>query len=155
MPRTSCITVNDYLFAGQSKTSFNLINKKGSKKKKSSFKNSKVEYTDFEIIKTIGRGSVGKILLVKYNNTGDLYVMKSMRKDQLISEDIIDNILVERNILVESQCEFILTLSFFFQTTERLYFITPFMKGGDLYHRLKNEGYIKEDQVKLYAAQVA
>ena len=81
--------------------------------------------------------------------------MKSMRKDQLISEDIIDNILVERSILIEGQCEFILTLSFFFQTTERLYFVTPFMKGGDLYHRLKTEGNIKEDQVKFYAAQIA
>lgn len=39
--------------------------------------------------------------------------MKSMRKDQLISQGIVDNILVERNILMEGQCEFILTLSFF------------------------------------------
>ena len=154
MPRTSCITVNDYLFAGQSKTSINtLLPSKTRIKKKSTFCNTKVEYSDFEIIKTIGRGSVGKILLVKYNN--ELYAMKSMRKDQIISEDIIDNILVERNILLEGQCEFLLTLSYFFQTPERLYFITPFIKGGDLYHRLKNEGYIKEDQVKFYAAQIA
>ena len=154
MPRTSCITVNDYLFAGQSKTSINtLVPSKTRIKKKTTFSNTKVEYSDFEIIKTIGRGSVGKILLVKYNN--ELYAMKSMRKDQIISEDIIDNILVERNILLEGQCEFLLTLSYFFQTPERLYFITPFIKGGDLYHRLKNEGYIKEDQVKFYAAQIA
>ena len=154
MPRTSCITVNDYLFAGQSKTSINtLLPSKTRIKKKSTFCNTKVEYSDFEIIKTIGRGSVGKILLVKYNN--ELYAMKSMRKDQIISEDIIDNILVERNILLEGQCEFLLTLSYFFQTPERLYFITPFIKGGDLYHRLKNEGYIKEDQVRFYAAQIA
>ena len=154
MPRTSCITVNDYLFAGQSKTSINtLVPSKTRIKKKTTFSNTKVEYSDFEIIKTIGRGSVGKILLVKYNN--ELYAMKSMRKDQIISEDIIDNILVERNILLEGQCEFLLTLSYFFQTPERLYFITPFIKGGDLYHRLKNEGYIKEDQVRFYAAQIA
>ena len=153
MPRTSCITVNDYLFAGQSKTSINTIVPSNRIKKKTTFSNAKVEYTDFEIIKTIGRGSVGKILLVKYNN--ELYAMKSMRKDQIISEDIIDNILVERNILLEGQCEFLLTLSFFCQSPERLYFITPFIKGGDLYHRLKNEGYIKEDQVKFYAAQIA
>ena len=40
--------------------------------------------SDFEIIKTIGRGAVGKILLVKYKNTGDLYTIKSMRKDKLL-----------------------------------------------------------------------
>ena len=74
---------------------------------------------DFEIIKTIGRGSVGKILLVKYKNTGDLYTIKSMRKDQLLSENIIDNILAEKNILSEGQCEFMLTLSFFFSITRK------------------------------------
>ena len=110
---------------------------------------------DFEIIKTIGRGSVGKILLVKYKNTGDYYTIKSMRKDQLLSENIIDNILSEKNILSDGQCEFLLTLSFFFQSPERIYFVTPFMKGGDLYHKLKTEGYLTEDLVRFYAAQVA
>ena len=38
-----------------------------------------------------------------------------MRKDELLSEEIINNILIERNILMEGQCEFILTLSFFFK----------------------------------------
>jgi len=73
----------------------------------------------------------------------------------LISEGIIDNVLVERNILIEGQCEFILTLSFFFQTTERVYFVTPFINGGDLFHKLKNDIFFKESLVQFYAAQVA
>ena len=74
-----------------------------------------IEYTDFEIIQVIGRGSVVKILLVKYKKEGKLYVMKNMRKDQLISEGLADNIFVERSILMEGQCPFILTLSFFYK----------------------------------------
>jgi serine/threonine protein kinase len=81
--------------------------------------------------------------------------MKSMRKDQLISEGIADNILIERNILLEGQCEFILTISFFFQSPERIYFVCPFIKGGDLFHKLKNEIFFKESLVQFYAAQVA
>ena len=110
---------------------------------------------DFEIIKTIGRGSVGKIFLAKYKNTGDFYSIKSMRKDQLISQNIIDNIVTEKNILSEGQCKFLLTLSFFFQSPERVYFVTPFMKGGDLYHKLKIDGYLSEDLVRFYGAQIA
>ena len=62
--------------------------------------------------------------------------MKEMRKDQIISEGLVDNILVERSILMEGQCPFILTLSFFFQTPQRMYFVCPFIKGGDLYQLL-------------------
>ena len=94
-------------------------------------------------------------MLVKYNNDEKYYAMKVMRKDQLISEGISDNVLVERNILLEGQCEFILTLSFCFQTPERVYFVTPFINGGDLFHKLKNEIFFKENLVQFYAAQVA
>ena len=114
-----------------------------------------MEYTDFEIIKIIGRGAVGKIVLVKYNKDGKYYAMKSMRKDQLISEGLADNILVERNILMEGQCEFILTLSFFLQTPERIYFICPYIAGGDLFHKLKEDIFFKEELVRFYAAQIA
>ena len=154
MPLTNSISIGEYIYGTKSKPT---IQKRQSAVKKTGkiVTNTKVEMDDFEIIKTIGRGSVGKILLVKYKNTGDYYTIKSMRKDQLLSENIIDNILSEKNILSDGQCEFLLTLSFFFQSPERIYFVTPFMKGGDLYHKLKTEGYLTEDLVRFYAAQVA
>ena len=154
MPTYGQINVNDYLFGNKSKTDVNVIIPKKGKKRPSTFQNIGVSYNDFEVIKIIGRGAVGKISLVKYKD-GKLYAMKSMRKDQLISEGIADNVLIERNILLEGQCEFILTLSFFFQSPERIYFITPFIKGGDLYHKLKNEIYLQEKIVQFYAAQIA
>ena len=145
------INIKDYLFGNQSTS---LASNTGFKTK-SSFKYVHVEYNDFEIVKVIGRGSVGKILLVKYKKDGKYYVMKNMRKDQLISEGLTDNILIERTILMEGQCPFILTLSFFFQTPQRIYYICPFIKGGDLFHKLKADGFLKEDLVKFYGAQIA
>ena len=81
--------------------------------------------------------------------------MKSIRKDQIISEGILDNILVERNILLLNQSPFLLSLSFFIQTSERIYFITPFLKGGDLFNKLKTDIFFSEDLVKFYSAQIA
>ena len=152
MPNKGNISVNDYLFGNKSKTDVKSVTKK---KIKTTFQNVPVQHTDFEVVKVIGRGSVGKIILVKYNKDQKYYVMKEMRKDQIISEGLLDNILVEKNILMEGQCEFILTLSFFFQTPERLYFVTPFLSGGDLFHKLKADCFFKEDLAKFYAAQVA
>ena len=155
MPKTGQISVKDYLFGNKSKTDVNVIQPKKGKKIPSSFKNVPVKYEHFDIISVVGRGSVGKIVLVRYSKDGKYYIMKSMRKDQIISEGTVDNILVERNILMEGQCQFILTLSFFFQTPERLYYVCPFIKGGDLFHKLKNDIFLKEDLVRFYAAQVA
>ena len=156
MPKTGQINVKDYLFGNKSKTDVNIFQAKNSKKINSiNFKNIQANYEDFEIKSVIGRGSVGKILLARYIKDGKYYAIKSMRKDQIISEGIADNILVEKNILIKSQCEFILKLSFFFQTPERIYYVTPFIKGGDLYHKLKSEIFFKEDLVRFYTAQIA
>lgn len=130
-------------------------NLKNTKVKKSPFQNVKVDNKDIEIVKIIGRGSFGKIALVKYKKDGNFYVMKNMRKDQIISEGLADNILLERNILMDGQSEFILTISFFYQTPQRIYFICTFVKGGDLFHKLKEDGFLKEELVKFYVAQIA
>ena len=148
------VSIGEYIYGAKNKT---IVQKKQSTVKKTGkiYANTKVEMDDFEIMKTIGRGAVGKILLVKYKATGDLYCIKSMRKDQLLSENIIDNVVVEKNILSEGNCEFLLTLSFYFQSPQRIYLVTPFMKGGDLYHKLKTDGTLKEDLVRFYTAQIA
>ena len=146
------LNVKEYLFGNQSKTE---INDKNNIKIKPKFNNTEVYYNDFEIIKVIGRGFVGKIILVKYKKDGKYYAMKMMRKDQIISQELENNILLEKNILIEAQCEFILSLSFFFQTPERLYFITPFIPGGDLYHKLKTDIFFTEELTKFYSAQIA
>ena len=153
MPKSNGITVGEYIYGTTSEqiTQKNIIISKKSGKRVWE----KVEMENFDIIKTIGRGSVGKILLAKNKFTGDLYTIKSMRKDQLISENILDEIITEKNILSEGECKFLLTLSFFFQSPERVYLVTPFMKGGDLYHKLKIEGFLSEDLVRFYAAQIA
>ena len=155
MPKDYQISVKDYLFGNKSKTDANVIIPKKGKKKASNFHKIQVQFDDFEMIKVLGRGSVGKIVLVKYKKDGKYYAMKSMRKDQIISEEIVDNILVEKNILLEGQCEFILTLNFIMQTPERIYYICPFIKGGDLFHKLKTDIFFKEDLVRFYTAQVA
>ena len=149
------LNVKEYLFGNTSKTDIGKNKNRNSIIIKQKFKNIKVNYTDFEIIKVIGRGFIGKIILVKYKKDGKYYSMKMMRKDQIISEELQDNILLEKNILMEAQCEFILSLSFFFQTKERIYYITPFLPGGDLYRKLKSDKFFNEDLVRFYSAQIA
>ena len=157
-PNQNSVDVEQYLFGNNSKTDVRVTSsaiEHSIIQKKKTFNNTQVDINDFEKIKTIGRGSVAKVLLVKYSSNNGLFAMKSMRKDQIISDGILDNILVERNILLLNQSQFLLKLSFFIQTSERIYFITPFLQGGDLFHKLKSDIFFSEDLVKFYAAQIA
>ena len=153
MQRTGLTSVSAYIYGT---TSQKLVQKKEAAIKKIGkiITNAKVDNTNFTKIKTIGRGKCGKIILVKYDKTGDSYAIKSIRKDQIVSEDILENIKLERAILSEGQCEFLLSLSFFYQSPERIYFVTPFIPGGDLYSLLKQKGHLEEDLVRFYTGQI-
>ena len=59
MPRTNCISIGEYIYGKKAKIQ---VGKKQSKIKKTGkiIASAKVEIDDFEIMKTIRRGSVGK-----------------------------------------------------------------------------------------------
>ena len=50
-----------------------------------------VKNEDFKILKILGRGSFGKVCLVEYLPTHEIYAMKSLKKDLLIQVEKIDN----------------------------------------------------------------
>ena len=53
---------------------------------------SAVQKSDFRILKTIGRGTYGKVYLVQHNQTEQIFAMKSVLKDLLIQTDQVAGI---------------------------------------------------------------
>ena len=51
-----------------------------------------MQKSDFRILKTIGRGTYGKVYLVQHNVTNEIYAMKSVLKDLLIKTDQVQGI---------------------------------------------------------------
>lgn len=51
--------------------------------------NQKISKEDFYILKVIGRGSFGKVYLVRKKDTGIAYAMKILKKDQLIKKNLL------------------------------------------------------------------
>ena len=107
---------------------------------------------DFKIVKVIGRGSFGKVCLVQYKKTDDFYAMKSLKKDVLLDQDQVESTLLEKKILQSLDHPFLVGMVFCFQTEERIYFIMPFVRGGELFQHLRNEKFFPEEKVKFYAA---
>ena len=84
-------------------------------------------FEDFELIKCIGRGTFGKVYLVKCKCNEKLYAMKVIRKDIVIQHDSIDSLEVEKLILLQVNHPFIIGMDYVFQKAYRIYFIMDFI----------------------------
>ncbi|KAH0792239.1 AGC family protein kinase [Histomonas meleagridis] len=115
----------------------------------------KATLDDFEVLKVLGRGTYGKVQLVKYKKNGQLYAMKSMSKKVLEDSDQIDQIITERGILVRTRHPFLVGAHYCFQTDAKLYMVLDYVPGGELFGRLKDETTFPESRVRLYAAEIA
>ena len=60
----------------------------------------KIQYfEEFEIIKVLGRGAFGKVMLCRHQESGQYFAVKSMRKENLIEHELIQRSKVERHLL--------------------------------------------------------
>lgn len=75
----------------------------------------KINRDDFKIIKVIGKGSFGKVFLVKKKDCGDqVYAMKVLNKAMVAKRNLIIKTQAEREIMGLIESPFIVTLYFAF-----------------------------------------
>ncbi len=154
---TNIIPVNVYLYGNAAGPSDQKVKSKVTRSstlytKRADIKEVKLE--DFHVLKVLGRGSFGKVCLVEYAPTKEIYAMKSLKKDVLIDQDQIENTLLEKKILQSLEHPFLVGLVFCFQTEERIYFIMPFLRGGELFQHLRKMKIFDEEKVRFYSAQI-
>ncbi|OHS99266.1 AGC family protein kinase [Tritrichomonas foetus] len=115
----------------------------------------KISTNDFEIIRVLGRGTYGKVQLVKYKKTGQIFAMKSMSKRMLAESNQIEQTITERSILLQIKNPFLVGAHYTFQNDTKIFLVIDYIPGGELFGRLKEEGAFSVDRVKLYAAEIA
>lgn len=113
----------------------------------------KVTVEDFELLKLLGKGAHGKVLLCekKTGNKG-LYAMKIIKKQHIIDSNQLEHTKAEKMILSHIDHPFLVSLQYAFQTDEKLYFIMEFMKGGELFQHLRKLKQFNENQAKHITA---
>mmetsp|Transcript_1258 Transcript_1258/g.3937 ORF Transcript_1258/g.3937 Transcript_1258/m.3937 type:complete len:390 (-) Transcript_1258:150-1319(-) len=122
-----------------------------------SFMGKPLSVEDFQLLKVLGRGSFGKVMLCRKKDEGSngpLYAMKTLRKAALVKRNQLMHTQTERNILQNIQHPFLVNLKFAFQTPDKLYMVLEFMGGGELFHWLKTHRKFSEPRGKLYAAEI-
>ena len=117
-------------------------------------KQQKITKDDFEQIKLIGKGSFGKVLLVRKKLNQKLYAMKVLEKSLIKNQGQEVHTKTERTLLEKIDHPFIAKLHYAFQSTERLYIITEFMQGGDYFYLLRRERRFSEEMTKFYIGEI-
>ncbi|CAD8064804.1 unnamed protein product [Paramecium primaurelia] len=110
--------------------------------------------SDFELLKVIGRGSFGKVLLVKRIADQQLYAVKILRKKLLQKKKQQEQALQERKIMSLINSSFSVKLHFAFQSPSRLYMVMDFMIGGELFLHLRKRQKFSEEWTQFYAAEL-
>lgn len=118
---------------------------------------SRLTSADFDLLKVLGKGSFGKVMLVKKKNDPEntLYALKTLRKAALIKRNQLAHTSTERKILQDIQCPFLVHLVYAFQTADKLYMVLDYMGGGELFFWLKKDRRFSEARCKLYSAEIA
>ena len=109
---------------------------------------------DFSPLKVLGRGSFGKVVLVRLEKTKKLYAMKILKKELVIKRKQVNHTMTERSLLEKLNHPFIVKLFYAFQDKTKLYFITEFMQGGELFFHLRRNSQYKEKSVKFYMSEI-
>lgn len=114
--------------------------------------NAKLE--DFKRLKVLGKGSFGKVVLVQLINNKKLFAMKILKKRLVVKRKQIDHTKTERQIMEKLNHPFIVKLYYAFQDEKKLYFVTEFMQGGELFFHLRRNALYKDKAVVFYMSEI-
>jgi len=116
----------------------------------------KLTFADFEPIKLLGRGSFGEVLLVRLKANKKVYAMKILNKIILKIKKQQTHTKTERDLMVKINSPFIVNIKSAFQDSSKLYIVSEFMQGGDMFFHLHDGKIVtfNNDKAKFYIMEL-
>lgn len=65
---------------------------------------------------------------MKHRSSEQLYAVKSIRKDKVLAQEALENLKLEKLILLKANHPFIVKMDFAFQKQDRIYFFMDFVE---------------------------
>lgn len=119
-------------------------------------KKKKISLDDFMLLKVLGKGNFGKVLLAQSKTTDQLCAIKVLKKEQLLKNNDMESMKAEKKVFMlatEAKHPFLTQLYCSFQTENRVYFAMEFVGGGDLMWHVQNHR-LSVKKAKFFAAEV-
>mmetsp|Transcript_24373 Transcript_24373/g.35771 ORF Transcript_24373/g.35771 Transcript_24373/m.35771 type:complete len:671 (+) Transcript_24373:193-2205(+) len=108
----------------------------------------------FDLLKLVGEGAFGKVLMVRNRLNKNVYAMKVISKKLIKKKNHVAYMRSERQILTKIEHPFVVTLKFAFQSEKKLFLVMDFLAGGELFFHLRRRGLIMEKEANFYLAEM-
>jgi serine/threonine protein kinase len=114
---------------------------------------------NYELIKVLGVGCMGKVLLAREKGSNKKYAIKSISKKFVIShgKTEVEHTLTEQRVLATlSQLNhpFLIRLHASFQSDTNLFLVMPYIQGGDFATQLALYGSLDVKRAQFYCAEM-
>ena len=113
-----------------------------------------VSLDDLLFIKEVGKGNYGSVSLVMNKRTNFPYAIKAINKAHIINESLIENIELEKNILLKIDHPFIVKLVKCLKNDKNIFFLLEYIKGKELFDVIRDIGYLTKEQTNFYIASM-
>jgi len=109
---------------------------------------------DFILLKVLGKGSFGKVLLVRKKDDMKIFAMKCLKKQRVFQRHQVEHTKTERRVLGYLNHPFLVSLHYAFQTDQKLFLVLDYAAGGELFFHLSKAGRFTEDRTRFYIAEI-
>uniref|UniRef100_A0A8B9RIZ4 cGMP-dependent protein kinase n=1 Tax=Astyanax mexicanus TaxID=7994 RepID=A0A8B9RIZ4_ASTMX len=97
-----------------------------------------------QIIATLGMGGFGRVELVKLKNEDTAFALKCIKKKHIVDTRQQEHIYSEKNILQQTNCNFIVRLFRTFRDEKYVYMLLEVCLGGELWSVLRDMSFFEE-----------
>lgn len=109
---------------------------------------------DFQVLRSLGTGSFGRVHLARSVHNGRFYAMKVLKKERVVKMKQVEHTNDERRMLAVVEHPFIIRMWGTFQDSNAVFMIMDYIEGGELFTLLRKSQRFPNPVSKFYAAEV-
>lgn len=79
--------------------------------------------TDFELIRTLGTGSYGRVILAKDKYEGNFHAIKVLEKAKIVKKNQVEHTRNELSLLSSLKFDFIVNMRSYFKDNSNIFFV--------------------------------
>ncbi|XP_039249845.2 NUAK family SNF1-like kinase 1 [Styela clava] len=108
----------------------------------------------YEFVKTLGKGTYGKVKLAIERDTGRKFAVKSIRKDRIKGKKDMKHIRREMKIMSSLHHPNIIQIHEVFENQDKIVIVMEYAPGGELYDHLANKMITSEEESRVFFKQI-
>lgn len=145
-PKNGSIDLPTSVFLSKAKEAFD--------KKWSENKPGSGSLAEFQLVKTIGKGKYGRVMLARCMKRKTVYALKILRKTEIVRLQQVRHVMLEKRVLQSIDHPFLVPYIKHFKNNGHLFFVMEFVAGGDLFTLLKRLVRLNDYECRFWISQV-